>query len=229
MTGFKDVRRRGLLRVAASPCQPTAARAAGLVEGAMHQDTPSPEGRGTSKLPLHDLSQFSTHLHISSSDAATSPGATRPTSRESPRSRSRAKSTSVRLLEEEGENMQFTYFGHHDQSRVSEDMLVSISCLTAVRNLQETGRFGEAQVCVESVLIIERVLLSIRATHMLLITISFSRASLKRWSAGPRQSASRSWPVSSSLSCSTSGGHRRQATPLTLWKEVPLHAVRPLL
>lgn len=126
----------------------------------MHQDEPSPEeglctpeGRGscTSKLHLHDedVSQLSTHLHTSSSDA--SPGATRPSSRESPRSRPRAKSSSVRMLEEEGENMQFLYFGHLDQSRVSEDMLVSISCLTAVKNLQETGRFGEAQVCVESV------------------------------------------------------------------------------
>ena len=235
VTGFKYVRRRGVFRVATSPCHPTAARAAGRVEGTMHQDAPppggvcTPEGRGscTSKLHLHDVSQLSTHLPISSSDA--SPGATRPTSRESPRSRPRAKSSSVRMLEEEGENMQFQYFGHLDQSRVSEDMLVSISCLTAVRNLQETGRFGEAQVCVESVLIIERVLLSIRATHMLLITVSFSRTSSKRWSPNPRHCASRSWPVSSLLSCSTSGVHRRRATPLTLWKEVPLHALRPLL
>ena len=68
---------------------------------------------------------------------------------QSPRTRARAmllKSASVRMLESEGGLMQPEFFN----GQTGND-LVSLSCLTAVKNLQETGRFGEAQNELENV------------------------------------------------------------------------------
>eukprot|EP00802_Teleaulax_amphioxeia_P002778 Tamp_02781.p1 GENE.Tamp_02781~~Tamp_02781.p1 ORF type:complete len:782 (+),score=133.68 Tamp_02781:66-2348(+) len=123
----------------------------------MPQDAHPEEGHSTPEAQRRAHTQFAHGLNPEP-PSSEPPGATRPAGRESPRARARAminKSASVRMLEEEG-SIQSTYFGHiahSDQSRVSEDMLVSLSCLTVVKNLQETGRFGEAQDELEKVLL----------------------------------------------------------------------------
>jgi hypothetical protein len=75
--------------------------------------------------------------------------ATAASPRGSPRSRARdmiQKSASIRMLEEEGGLMQTEFL---DRSQSKDH--VSLSCLTAIKNLTETGRFGEAQDELEQV------------------------------------------------------------------------------
>jgi len=123
----------------------------------MPQDAHPAEGHSTPEGQRRAHTQFAHGLNPEP-PWSEPPGATRPAGRESPRARARAminKSASVRMLEEEGssQSMYFGHIAHSDQSRVSEDMLVSLSCLTVVKNLQETGRFGEAQDELEKVLL----------------------------------------------------------------------------
>ena len=79
----------------------------------------------------------------------TAQSATKP----SPRTRAREmflKSASVRMLESEGGSSQlaFAEFGYGE---VSDDSL-SLSCLNAVKKMQETGRWNEAQDELERVI-----------------------------------------------------------------------------
>ena len=88
-----------------------------------------------------------------SPSSGSDPGSCTHVSKPSPRTRAREmflKSPSVRMLENEGgsSGMAFAEFGYGE---ISDDDL-SLSCLNAVKKMQETGRWSEAQGELERVI-----------------------------------------------------------------------------